>query len=797
MAIVVADVAALAPVIAATIRNLRRSPGFVAIAALSLGMALGLSTAVFGFIDAIRHPESAMRDADNVYTISFPRRYETGPTQQEVYESLKNVPVIGDLVGYRSQFIEIDVSDRTQLTRVVYTRARYWELLGIHPRIGRLPSAAEANEGSVSVVSDDFWRKEFGNVQSIGPAKITVEGRQYSVVGVLPRNVTISADVFIPDTKPETRGEWIVRLKRGADSTRINQQLVRIAKRFTELYKTASDRGATFFYKLPLRSDPLELKDYHRAIIGAAVAILMIACANVAALMLARGMVRRRDYALQLALGAPTATIFREVIVEVVVLTIIGCVVGAVVAAWTVSIITRATPVEFSWLGFVTPQWSGRVLAQSAMAVFISITIAGGFPAWRASRIDPAGPLKDSSGGNTGRISTRFRLLVMGELALAMTLLVSTSLMMKSVRKMEHYDFGYAARGLSMSNHWFWGYDTSAINILQTNNSILAAIRALPTVQAASTLKRCSVKHQTVISDRTAEGGANIKVGEGCSNVSGSFFTTLGIPLISGRDFSEGDAANGGAAILDEKTARALFPHEAPVGRQIRLGGLQDSEFPWLRVVGVVPNKRLGFNYFPEMGPDSSMMVYISQLVQGGSVVTTVFRTKGDVAKGRADVGRTIRSLLPTRRYVRVQSWTQDYEDILKVERFLSSMFAVLGLSSLILGAAGLFSVISYIANQRNREFAVRLALGAPAASVLRLVMRDALTMSLGGTAIGAGAGMWAGFMLWDKMWGVYPVDVGALLGAEVALLAVTMLACLAPAIRASRADPLEIIRAS
>ena len=797
MAIEVAVVAVRTPVIAATIRNLRRSPGFVAIAALSLGMALGLSTAVFGFIDAMRHPESAIRDADQVYDISFPRRYETGPTQQEVYESLKNVPMIGDLVGYRSQFIEIEASERTQLTHVVYTRARYWELLGIQPRIGRLPSATEANEGSVSVVSDELWRSEFGNLQTIGPAKVTVEGRQYSVVGVLPANVAMRADVYIPDAKPESRGEWIVRLKRGADSTLINQQLVRNAKRFTELYKRASDRGATFFYKLPLRSDPLELKDYHHAIVGAAIAILLIACANVAALMLARGMVRRRDYALQLALGAPTATIFREVIVEVVALTVIGCVVGALVAAWTVSLITRATPEELSWMGFVAPQWSWRVLAQSAVAVFVSVGIAGGFPAWRASRIDPAGPLKESSGGNTGRISTRFRLLVMGELALAMTLLVSTSLMMKSVKKMEHYDFGYDARGLSRSVHWFWGYDTATTDLQKTNSAILAAIRALPTVQAATTMKGCSTKHQLVISDLTAEGGANINVVEGCWNVSGTFFTTLGIPLISGRDFSEGDAASGGAAILDEKTARALFPHDAPVGRQIRLGGLQDSELPWLRVVGVVQDKRLGFNHFPEMGPDSSMMVYISLATEYGSVLRTVFRPRGNVATARADVGRTIRSLLPPRRNVQVTSWTQDYEDVLKVERFLSSMFAVLGLSSLILGAAGLFSVISYIANQRNREFAVRVALGAPTASVIRLVMRDALTMSLGGTAIGAGAGMWAGFMLWDKMWGVYPVDVGALLGAEVALLAVTMLACLAPAVRASRADPLEIIRAS
>jgi ABC-type antimicrobial peptide transport system permease subunit len=316
-------------------------------------------------------------------------------------------------------------------------------------------------------------------------------------------------------------------------------------------------------------------------------------------------------------------------------------------------------------------------------------------------------------------------------------------------------------------------------------------------VRTAATSKGCSALHKTVISDRTAEGGAFIKVLEGCSNVSGSFFTTLGIPLKRGRDFSDGDADNGGAAILDEKTARALFPHDDPIGRQIRLGGLQDGQVPWLRVVGIVGDKRLAFNPFPEMGPDSSMVVYVSTSAQNGTMGDIVFRPNSDAATAKLAVRRTLRALLPVRSNVQVQAMQQSYEDSLKVERFLSLMFALLGLAALLLGAAGLFSVISYIANHRLREFAVRIALGAPASSVIRLVMNDALTMALGGTAVGAGVGMYCGFMLWDKMWGVYPVDAGALIGAEAALIVVTMLACLAPALRASKADPLEIIRAS
>jgi putative ABC transport system permease protein len=541
--------------------------------------------------------------------------------------------------------------------------------------------------------------------------------------------------------------------------------------------------------------------------IGAAICVLLIACANVAALMLARGMVRTRDYALRLALGASRAEVAREVIVEVAVLAVVGCIAGALIATWAVGAITRATPVELHWQGFAQPQWSVRVFGLSSLAVLVSIAIAGGIPAWQASRTDPMGPLKESGGGTIGRAGTRFRWLVMAELALAMTLVMGASLMLKSASRMAAYDFGYDARSLiradaSFPTYYFTGdrgafyKDTTADSTkARINIEILLRIKALPGIRSAAKFTGCSLKNGVITSDRTIEGGAAGYAPQYCHVTSAGLFATLGIPMAEGRDFIEGDDATG-AIILDERTAHHLYPHERAVGRMLKLGDLA-SDKPWLPIIGVVHNRELGFNYFPEAGPDTASQVYAMLASSRRDLGVVIVRPEPGAKGVELAVWKTLRVTLPPHAIWHVAPWAWDYLDGVRNEEFLSLLFVLLGVASLVLGAAGLFSVISYIAGQRNREFAVRIALGATKQNVLTLVMREALIMALGGTAVGAGLGMWAGFLLWNKMWGVYPVDAQALIAGETTLLLVTMLACLVPALRATRANPVDVLRAT
>jgi predicted permease len=577
----------------------------------------------------------------------------------------------------------------------------------------------------------------------------------------------------------------------------IQPQLNAIMQRLTQVYALGPGDRPFAASLVTLRPDPLTLRDFHRAMIGAALCILLIACANVSALMLSRGTVRRRDYALRLALGATRGDIAREVIFEVGALAAIGCVTGAIVAAWAVGLMTRATPVEMKWMGFVEPQWSVRVLGLSAVAVIIAVAVAGGIPAWQASRTDPAGTLKDSSGGNTSRMNTRFRFLVMAELALSMTLLVGASLMLKSVVLMASYDFGLDTKRLLNASVYLrnLGTRTPTSEFMRLNRESLVRLRAVPGVESAAMRAPCVFDHPMVTTDRTIEGGKAATLPQ-CSNVSTDYFRTLGYTFAAGRDFQEGDAAGDGAAILDEKTARKLFPHESAIGRTLKLGDLA-SRKPWLTVVGIVRDKSVGFNPFPEQGSDSSEVMFVSVPDSSRDPHAFLLRIAPGVQNVRVEVSRALNSMLPAGSFTMVSPWTAAYDQQLAEERFLALVFSLLGAASLALGAAGLFSVVSYLASQRMREFAVRVALGATRENLARLVLREALLMALGGTAIGAGFGMWAGFMIWDKMYGVYPVDATALIAAEVTLLVVTMLACLVPALRAMRADPVSVMRAT
>lgn len=798
-----------------TSRSLRRAPGFVAIATLSLGAALGLSTSVFALIDSMRHPESPYTKVDQLYTIQLSLSFRYGPSRPDVEEAIAGLRGIAARASARYEFDQVEFNDGGERRGIFYTRGDFFGVLGVRPRIGRLWTEDDRSRGDVAIVTDALWRRRFGNRDRVDGATLSVGDNQYKVIAVMPPRTELTGtmygqDIWIPDKALDTASTItpVVRITGGsADTALVNSQLKALCKRWTAQFLTP--RQQPFAARLiTLRPDPLELKDYHLAMIGAAICVLLIACANVAALMLARGMVRARDYALRLALGAGRSEIAREVIVEVGVLAVVGCVAGALIATWAVGVITRATPIELRWQGFVQPQWSIRVFATSAFAVLVSIGVSAGFPAWQASRTDPAGPLKENSGGAIGRAGTRFRWIVMAELALAMTLVMGTSLMLKSSVRMAAYDFGYDARILSTvdasigrniffnGNRYQFNTDTlSDAAKIQLNAEILARLRSIPGVESAVKFTGCGMKTGALTSDRTVEGGAAAYVLKHCNATSAGLFHTLGIRVVAGRDFIEGDDARG-AVILSERTAHKLYPHESAVGRLVKLGN-DTSKAPWIPIVGVVRDHELYLNPFPEAGPDTSGQVYAMLASARTDLGQIIIRPARGATGVELAAWHVLRTSMPPHSIWHVKSWVESYTDTLRGEQFLSLLFGLLGMVSLALGAAGLFSVISYIAGQRNREFAVRVALGATKQNVLSLVMKEALIMALGGTAVGAGLGMWAGFLLWNRMWGVYPVDAQALIAGETTLLLVTMLACLAPALRATRANPVDVLRAS
>jgi ABC-type antimicrobial peptide transport system permease subunit len=226
----------------------------------------------------------------------------------------------------------------------------------------------------------------------------------------------------------------------------------------------------------------------------------------------------------------------------------------------------------------------------------------------------------------------------------------------------------------------------------------------------------------------------------------------------------------------------------------LKLGNIE-SKYPWMTVVGVVQNQAQGFSMLPELGVDTSDVIFLSAPDSSSQSHRFVIRSTAGASEVRLAVNRAIHDMLPRGSDVAIEPWAARYNTAVREEEFLALVFTLLGAASLALGAAGLFSVVSYIAGQRMREYAVRVALGATRQNLARLIFSEALAMALGGTAVGAVLGMWGGFMLWDKMYGVYPVDATALIAAEATLLIISMLACLVPALRATRANPVDTLR--
>jgi putative ABC transport system permease protein len=802
------------------LRSLRRSPGFVAIATLSMGVALGISTSVFAVMDAMTHPTPPFRDVERLYSLEFFVRIAAPPPIDSLVANLRRLEGIERVDSWRGggEGAMAVINGRVAPVEFATVSPATFEVLGVRPRIGRLLTAADFESRNVAVVSDMLWRRDFANRWRIGDATIQMGDASYRIVGVLPSGTdrSIRADVFIPAAPGEQLPSQLVRLKPGVTMTEFQPRLRTMNERLTREYAGPKDRGIGAFIRT-LQPDPLAMRDFHRAMIGAAICILLIACANVAALMLARGLSKRRDYALRLALGAQPAELGREVILEIAILAVAGCVAGMLVTSWFVGLIGRAMPPEMEWQGFVQPQWSWRVLAMSMTAVLVSIAVAGGFPAWIAARTDPSGPLKEGAASTTGRTQTKFRWLVIAELAIAMTLLMSTSLMQKSVRLMQRYDFGYPVERLMQVGVGApWRQDSTTVEEAgRRKQQALETLRGIPGVEAVMLggVGVCNYRVTGMVSDRAAQGGTGASFtsagnrGGGCRAVGPRFFETYGLRMVAGRDFADGDLQGTGVAVLDERTARMLFGNEDPLGRSVKLGDLNSAN-PWLPIVGVVRNHRLNFDMHPELGEDSVATMYMvgnpgevyrnrAGQPRGSLNLSYVVRVSGDRDKAQLAILNALAPLTPSTGRSYAMPLNQHFDRQLKVEKFLGLIFTLLGLASLLLGAAGLYSVISYVAGQRMREFAVRIALGATKQNVAKLVMREAFLMAIGGTAVGAGFGMWAAFLLWDRMWGVYPVDAQALIIAESVLILTTMAACLVPALKATRSDPLEVMRAA
>ncbi len=772
-------------------RSLAKSPLFVAISILALGLGLGLSTTMFAVLDAVVNPHVPYREPDQLFAIRWWAGWRrTTMTPRDLFNAVRDeTQSFASVVPQTWDRRLLEETDMREVTVTSVTPA-YFATLGTPVEHGRL--FTEGDGDGVALVSAGLWRTMTGSRRFVADRTVTLSGRTYTVIGVMPRGFEGSVWIPLPPGT-DARGSAsrtltpLARLKPGVTLEQAAQELRSLARLLTDRHEALD--GPFHFELVPVLLRQEMMRDIHKAMVGSALVVLIIACVNLAHLMLARGLAKRRELALRMALGASRAVVVRQMFTECLIITLGGAGLGAVVALWGADVLTNRVPPEVSWVGLVQPQLSWRVFALSALAATASAIVFGLVPAIRvALDVDVIEPLKDGA-GTTGRLRHRYSPLVILETALALVLLMGGGLLLRTVQQLQRPEPGVQTNTLLRG--WAQGgnrrLNPTAIRVRPSE--LLAAARHTPGVlEAALRGGGREIRGNVLTAEMIGDSTRTIET-RYVDVVSPAYLRVLGLPILRGRDFEPGDAVGNGVAILDAAAAARLYPGQEAVGKMIKLGA-PAGDAPWVLILGVArsPLAERGSNE-PTRG--RVWLVQAESLMAGELLV----RTASTDPRIAGAIRRNIRQV-PGVTFVYVERHDAWREATLASRRFLAKMFVSMGGVALALAALGLYGVLAYAVGQRMREFAVRIALGAEPRQLFRMVLHDGAVMLLAGTGIGAFVALATTKYLDAVIEVVFRTDVWSLVGAEAVLIAVGLAAALGPARRAVKANPLDILRA-
>lgn len=786
--------------ILAALRSLRRSPGFVAIAVLSLGLAIGLNTTMLAMIDAILHPYVPYAHPDGLFDVQSYGATRSGEwIRRPMYLALRErSDLYAEIVPYGFSNGVAEVNGHLVRTLASTTGTHLFDVLGVKPIVGRTFNTARDDpaDADAVVVGYQLWQEDLGGKRDLVGLHVTYNGRTYSVIGVMPPSMhfPIGNLWFAMPRANETsadgslQGRAVIRLRAGDTEARVKGQLDALAGEMATRY---DGNRLDFDYRMeslmPGKGRPSEY-----ALLTAVVTalVLFVACLNLANLMLARGLARRRELAVRMALGANRGAIARHVLVECALLAGVGGAWGVLLSVWGVKLAEAHLPTAIRELGFHTPHVSWHVVAFGVLVTAGTVLIAGLAPALHAARANVNDAMKDGGSSSTGRRSRLYRLVVVGEIAAALMVMIVAMFWVESLHQASSFTFSYdAVRMLGGSVALRRPCDSLSAREPFWQD-MTTRIAAVPGVRYAVATQRAAPIGDIVTSDQP---GTPIErpLGRGMSLgytvTTSQYFRVYDFPIVAGRDFVPGDAVGPGVAIVNRELAAKLWPLMSPVGRLIKLGPAA-STAPWVRVVGVVAPRTTDADSTRD---DTPLLTVTRRL--GCSSANLDVRTSGPPAQVAAAVYHVVRAAVPPGAIVtEFRSPSAEYEAGLRVARLTTLLFVALGAFALLLSAVGIFGVLNYAVRLRTREFAMRLALGARTPDILRIIVRDAMEMVLGGTAVGATAALVLGFGAFQNSHGDAAI---ALVAAEAVVIAVSLAACIGPIRQATRSDPVALLR--
>jgi len=796
-------------------RMLMRSPGFTIAAVLALGLGIGASTAVFTILDGI-----VLRPLPYAHPEELVMLWDANPGTRLAHEAISPVTflddraltqVFQDATGWWRPNLNLADEGRDPVrVSAIETSANFFRVLGVQPVLGAgFPQGPlyDSRERMI-VISDRLWRTRYASDPAIVGRPVLLNGQPHTVVGVMPRGFNFPADVdvyqrLVWDFSQHTRAahfiEAVARLKPGIAIEQANRELASLGARLERDFP-GTNRGWTIF-AVPLVH---EVVGFFRpalyALLGAVGLLLLVACINVANLLLARATVREREVALRAAIGASRWRLVRQLLTESVLLAAAGAALGVVCAAAGVALLIRFAPIEIPRLDQVVID--GRALLFAVGVTLATVVLFGMMPALFLARTDLQSVLKVGVRGAAGGGSSYARrVLVAAEVALAVVLLVAAGLLVRTVDRLVNEDPGFAPGGVvtasvELSERAY----TDWPSVARFYGELARVLRETPGLTAG--LANVLPLEPGWRIPFFIEGRPRPKAGDEATiqhlTADESFFTALGVPLVRGRWFTERDTADApGVVIINDTLAKAYWPGENPIGRHVislarQIGPLgraliADSRYEVVGVVADVKNASLRnatepAMYYPQRQFPFRSMHIVARGTASPEIVTGLVRD-------------AVRRLDPALPLSRVMTLERLIGDTIARPRLLTTVMSAFALLALLLSALGIYGVLSYSVNQRRQEMSVRMALGAERGAIVWLVVRQGLGLTLAGLVLGGGGALALGRLLSGMLYGVTPTDRLTFAGVLLAVAAVALVACFVPARRAAASDLLDALR--
>ena len=786
------------------VRSYLRTPGFTAVAVMTLALGIGGATAIFSVVDGILLRPLPYAEASRIVKVA--RTSATGATDGafssgNFLDVKREASTLLHVAGYREDISDVTGTGEPLRVPGVQTTAAFFEVFQVAPLVGRVYTAEDEGRGALAVISEGLWERQFGRRADVVGHQIRINGTPMEIVGVVPETVRhpIEADLWtlapgeVPTSPVPSDGladrevqyfAALARLAPGVTLSDANAQLQALGERLGQQFPD-TNRGESFHVRPLADSLVSDVRAGLLVLLGAVACVLLIACANVAGLMLARGMARRRELAVRASLGASSWQLARQLMTESLVLAVIGGVAGLILAVWGVDLLVALAPEGLPRLSDVQLDW--RVAAGASLATTVVGLLAGLAPALQSSRPHLNEDLKD--GGRTGTAArTRFRSgLVVAEIAVALVLLVGAGLMVTSLSRLRSVDPGFrttslAAIELPIPQSRYDGpaqgrFYAELLHRLQANPATASAALVFPLPLRGSNASAAIEIEGRPATDRPAQPLAELNM------VSPEFFQTMGLRLMRGRGFSDTDVDGQPPVVIINERLAAEFGDADPIGRRIDLGS-------WTTVVGVVSDAR---RQTLETTPKPAVYLPYGQFVL--PFMSLVVRTEGSPAAVASVVKATVRELDPDLPVETVRTIEEMIDSSTGQPRFRATILLSFALLALLLAAVGVYGLMSFSVSQRTSELGVRLALGASPRQVGALVMRQGLLLAVAGVGLGLALALAVGRVIAGMLFETSATDPRLYAGLGALLLTIAALACYVPARRAMRVDPMRALR--